>query len=75
MGCVEDHGVLRAAAGAEEDPEVAEQADQPAWAHRASPREWGRVYSRGQAAALPFTNGVTSGKPLNLCVSIFSSIK
>lgn len=51
---------------AEEDTEVAQQADQPTRAHQASP---GIASRGGQAAALPFTNGVTLGKLINFCAS------
>lgn len=53
---------------AEEDTEVAQQADRPTRAHQASP---GISSHGGQAATLPFTNSVTLGKLINFCASFF----
>lgn len=58
---MEDRSVLGAAAGAKKDT------DQPTWAHRKLPQEWVRASHLGQAAALPFMNGVTLAKLFNRC--------
>lgn len=60
-----------AAAGSEENTDVAQQADEPLWAHRALPQDC----IGGQGVALPFTNGGPLGKLINLWASFFSSYK
>ena len=58
--------VLGAAVSAE-DTEGDDQSDQPTWVPRKLPWKWVRALHLGQAAALPFTNGVSLRTRFNYC--------